>query len=146
MAKRAREKKRMAFGPLEGALVGGAVLAVGWIVMSSDGDTTARPEAAPAQAAAPGPAAPAAPARSPSISGPRAEAWDPTWDPLPTKNPALAESSRDVYTFAARRPEVVRHIPCFCGCSRGGHTSVESCFVTERDANGRPKWNPMGVG
>jgi hypothetical protein len=36
------------------------------------------------------------------------------------------------YEFAARHPEVISYIPCFCGCERGGHTSNESCFVASR--------------
>ena len=47
------------------------------------------------------------------------------------------------YEFAARHPEVISYIPCFCGCERGGHTSNESCFVASRK-NGIT-WDTHGI-
>ena len=70
--------------------------------------------------------------------------WDPNWDALPPNAEAVADV-RDIYAFAARHPEIVGYMPCFCGCSARGHKSVESCFVSARD-NGQPRWNPMGAG
>jgi len=49
------------------------------------------------------------------------------------------------YEFAARHPDVIGYIPCFCGCERGGHKSNESCFVAGR-TNGRITWDNHGVG
>ena len=51
-----------------------------------------------------------------------------------------------VYTFAARHPEVLRYVPCFCGCESRGHTDNEDCFIAGRDANGRPRWEEHGMG
>jgi hypothetical protein len=48
------------------------------------------------------------------------------------------------YEFAARHPEVISYIPCFCGCERGGHKSNESCFIASR-ANGRVTWDTHGL-
>jgi hypothetical protein len=54
---------------------------------------------------------------------------------------------RSVYVFAARHPEVLSHVPCFCGCESRGHKHNDDCFVSERDAQGRPtKWEPHGIG
>jgi hypothetical protein len=50
-----------------------------------------------------------------------------------------------VYEFAARRPDVLRHVPCFCGCERNGHKDNEDCFVANRAANGRPEWDEHGL-
>jgi len=47
------------------------------------------------------------------------------------------------YEFAARHPEVISYIPCFCGCERGGHKSNESCFVASRH-NGIT-WDNHGI-
>src|SRR5215207_6579874 len=44
---------------------------------------------------------------------------------------------RQVYEFAARHPEVLSYIPCFCGCEARGHNGNHDCFVKSRAANGR---------
>lgn len=49
------------------------------------------------------------------------------------------------YEFAARHPEVISYVPCFCGCERGGHTSNESCFIAGR-RNGAITWDNHGIG
>src|SRR4051812_18300184 len=70
--------------------------------------------------------------------------------PLPATPFAPArpiEVVRAVYMFAARHPEVLSHVPCFCGCESRGHRHNDDCFVASRDAKGRPTaWEPHGVG
>jgi hypothetical protein len=56
-----------------------------------------------------------------------------------------ASITRAAYEFAARHPDVLRHMPCFCGCERNGHGNNEDCFVSRRDADGRPVWSPHGI-
>ncbi len=57
------------------------------------------------------------------------------------------EIVRAVYVFAAKHPEVLSKVPCFCGCESRGHRHNDDCFVTARDAQGRPTvWEPHGVG
>ena len=54
---------------------------------------------------------------------------------------------RAVYEFAARHPEVLEYVPCFCGCERGGHNSNEDCFIAGRDAKGRVSaWETHALG
>src|SRR5258705_13848623 len=48
-----------------------------------------------------------------------------------------AEVVRAAYEFAARHPEVLRYVPCFCGCERGGHQGNADCFVGARDKQGK---------
>ena len=50
------------------------------------------------------------------------------------------------YEFAARHPEVLHYVPCFCGCERGGHAGNHDCFVRARDASGRVAWDSHGYG
>lgn len=70
--------------------------------------------------------------------------------PLPaTPFPAAAPMDvvRAVYTFAAKHPEVLNQVPCFCGCQNRGHRHNDDCFVSARDAQGRPTaWELHGVG
>lgn len=70
--------------------------------------------------------------------------------PLPaTPFPAAAPMDvvHAVYTFAAKHPEVLNQVPCFCGCETRGHRHNDDCFVSARDARGRPTaWELHGVG
>jgi hypothetical protein len=94
----------------------------------------------PAKGSAPAAAAPAAPA----IAGYQGEL-----PPLPVVQFASARPApitRAAYEFAARHPEVLRYMPCFCGCEKHGHGNNEDCFITKREAGGRPVWSPHGIG
>jgi hypothetical protein len=62
--------------------------------------------------------------------------------PLP-RSPQVIEA---VYAFAARHPEVLHYVPCFCGCQRSGHKDNDDCFIKGRDAKGRPEWEAHGMG
>jgi hypothetical protein len=54
---------------------------------------------------------------------------------------------QQVYEFAARHPEVLSYIPCYCGCEREGHKSNHDCFVKSRDAQGHvTQWDTHGMG
>ena len=47
--------------------------------------------------------------------------------------------------FAARHPEVLHYVPCFCGCQQSGHRNNDDCFIKSRDAKGRPSWDDHGM-
>jgi hypothetical protein len=65
--------------------------------------------------------------------------------PFPAARPI--EIVHAVYVFAAKHPEVLNQVPCFCGCEHRGHRHNDDCFVAARDARGRPTaWEPHGVG
>ena len=52
-----------------------------------------------------------------------------------------------VFRFAAEHPEVLSHIPCFCGCENRGHKDNDDCFVAARGKSGRvTAWEPHGIG
>lgn len=38
-------------------------------------------------------------------------------------------SVQEAYRFALANPEVLQHIPCYCGCNAIGHTSNYACYV-----------------
>ncbi len=57
------------------------------------------------------------------------------------------ENVRLGYAYAVSHPEVLSHIPCYCGCGdRDGHLSVLDCFVAGRDLFNRPRFDDHGVG
>jgi Protein of unknown function with PCYCGC motif len=54
---------------------------------------------------------------------------------------------RATYDFAAQHPEVLKFVPCYCGCGEQGHKANESCFVARRDAKGNVlEWDTHGFG
>ena len=73
--------------------------------------------------------------------------WDEKWPRLVvTGIPARPlEEIRAAYAFAARRPDVLQSLPCYCGCKRQGHAGNEACYVTSRTVNGMPRWTDHAV-
>jgi len=70
--------------------------------------------------------------------------------PLPVVSftpPLPMATVQQVYEFAARHPEVLQYVPCYCGCEREGHRGNHECFVKSRAANGRiAEWDSHGMG
>jgi hypothetical protein len=70
--------------------------------------------------------------------------------PLPIVNYTPARPMpvvQQVYEFAARHPEVLQYVPCYCGCQREGHQGNHDCFVKSRAATGRVlQWDAHGMG
>ena len=50
------------------------------------------------------------------------------------------------YQFAAANPDVMKQIPCYCGCGSVGHTSNYSCYVQGTDANGTISFDHHALG
>ena len=73
--------------------------------------------------------------------------WDDSWPRLDVRGfPARTlDEIRAAYAFAARRPDVLQSLPCFCGCKRQGHASNEACYVRRRSAAGAPIWTDHGI-
>src|SRR5216684_2373175 len=70
--------------------------------------------------------------------------WDPSWPELPGASGFAShpiEFIRAAYAFAARRPDVVQYLPCYCGCEKQGHQSLQFCFVKKRTASGIAQWD-----
>jgi hypothetical protein len=69
--------------------------------------------------------------------------------PLPDGLAGAAKSPevvRAAYTFAAEHPEVLKYIPCICGCERSGHQGNDMCFVAGRNGAGKvTAWESHGM-
>jgi hypothetical protein len=50
---------------------------------------------------------------------------------LPADVRKAPEDVREAYRFAIANREVLRYIPCYCGCGADGHTSNASCYVKD---------------
>jgi hypothetical protein len=57
--------------------------------------------------------------------------------------PSVVQQS---YQFAAANPDVLKGIPCYCGCGHIGHTSNYSCYVQNTDANGKLTFDNHALG
>ncbi|MRG85141.1 hypothetical protein GH754_02230 [Salinibacillus xinjiangensis] len=44
-----------------------------------------------------------------------------------------AKEIKEAYEIAIHHPEVIEHMPCYCGCGEDGHTSNRDCFVDHVD-------------
>ena len=102
--------------------------------------------APPPQAAAATPQASTVPGGVPFTLPP--PAYTGKLPPFPTSSyppPRPPDVIRAVYTFAARHPEVLHYVPCFCGCQHSGHNNHDDCFIRGREPDGRPIWDEHGM-
>ncbi len=53
---------------------------------------------------------------------------------------------QQAYRFAAANPEVMKQIPCYCGCGALGHTSNYSCYVDSAEASGKITFDDHALG
>jgi hypothetical protein len=50
------------------------------------------------------------------------------------------------YQFAAANPEVLKKLPCYCGCGAMGHTSNYACYVAGVDDATQLRYDPHALG
>jgi hypothetical protein len=90
------------------------------------------------------------PAKKSTPPAPSEAAKKITFPPIPAPGFAPGrpvDQARAVYQFAAEHPEVLKYVPCYCGCESSGHPHNESCFVKRRDAAGNVvEWDTHGYG
>jgi len=67
-------------------------------------------------------------------------------DQMPAEVQAAPAVVRQAYRFAAANPDVMRRIPCYCGCGPIGHTSNYSCYVSRVDGQGRITFDTHALG
>ena len=88
--------------------------------------------------------------KKPTTPTPSSAARKITFPPIPAPGFAPGrpvDQTRAVYQFAAEHPEVLKFVPCYCGCESTGHPHNESCFVKRRDAAGNVvEWDTHGYG
>jgi Protein of unknown function with PCYCGC motif len=127
-------------------LIVAAIVAAGTAVAMTSPERSrgASPEQSRGAQSAPAKKAPA------TAPAPSQTAASITMPPVP--NPGYApgrpvETARAVYVFAAKHPEILKYVPCYCGCENDGHPHNESCFVKRRDAKGNVlEWDIHGYG
>jgi len=53
---------------------------------------------------------------------------------------------REAYRFAVANRDVLRWIPCYCGCGAEGHTSNASCYLKDFSTPGNLVFDRMSLG
>lgn len=67
-------------------------------------------------------------------------------DALPPEVKSSPLSVQEAYQFAVENPEVLKEVPCYCGCGGMGHTSNYSCYVSDVAADGEVRFDSHALG
>jgi hypothetical protein len=67
-------------------------------------------------------------------------------DNMPSNVQDAPVTVQQAYQFAVANPEILKQIPCYCGCGGMDHTSNYSCYVTEENTDGSPSFDDHALG
>jgi hypothetical protein len=67
-------------------------------------------------------------------------------DQMPMDVQSAAVTVQEAYQFASINPEMMKDIPCYCGCGDIGHTSNYDCYVSGVDAQGNITFDNHALG
>ena len=67
-------------------------------------------------------------------------------DQMPAEVQSAPVSVQMAYQFATANPDVMKNIPCYCGCGNIGHTSNYSCYVSSIDDKGKITFDNHALG
>ena len=67
-------------------------------------------------------------------------------DDLPAEVQSAPVTVQQAYQFAAANPDVMKDIPCYCGCGDIGHTSNYACYVSHVDDTGTITFDNHALG
>lgn len=67
-------------------------------------------------------------------------------DQMPADVQSAPVTVQTAYQFAAANPDVMKDIPCYCGCGNVGHTSNYSCYVSSVDDKGKITFDNHALG
>lgn len=67
-------------------------------------------------------------------------------DMMPAEVQSAPVTVRQAYQFASANPDVMKNIPCYCGCGNVGHTSNYSCYVSNVDDKGNIRFDNHALG
>ena len=67
-------------------------------------------------------------------------------DGMPADVQAAPSVVKQSYQFVVANPDVMKGVPCYCGCGNLGHTSNYSCYVSGVDAQGTITYDNHALG
>ncbi len=67
-------------------------------------------------------------------------------DSMPENIKSAPDATRQSYQFAQANPELLKQIPCYCGCVDLGHTSNYACYISGVDSNRKITFDEHALG
>lgn len=67
-------------------------------------------------------------------------------DQMPAEVQSAPITVQEAYSFNAANPDIMKDIPCYCGCGDIGHTSNYDCYVSAVDAGGNITFDNHALG
>jgi len=67
-------------------------------------------------------------------------------DQMPADVRSAPVTVQQAYQFAAANPDVMKGIPCYCGCGAMGHASNYACYVKDVAADGKVEFDSHALG
>lgn len=64
---------------------------------------------------------------------------------LPAYVTSAYSEVQGAYRYALENPEMIRYIPCYCGCETVGHISNLDCFINEIKDDRSVVWDQHGA-
>jgi hypothetical protein len=65
---------------------------------------------------------------------------------MPAEVQSAPASVQQAYQFSVANPDLMKQIPCYCGCGAVGHTSNYSCYVSNVDEKGAITFDNHALG
>lgn len=67
-------------------------------------------------------------------------------DQMPGEVRSAPVTVQEAYQFNVANPDVMKNIPCYCGCGNVGHTSNYDCYVSNVDDAGNITFDNHALG
>src|SRR5829696_2788529 len=67
-------------------------------------------------------------------------------DQMPADVQSAPVTVQEAYQFSAAKPDVMKNIPCYCGCGNVGHTSNYDCYISNVDPQGNVTFDNHALG
>ena len=67
-------------------------------------------------------------------------------DHMPPEVQSAPVMVQEAYQFNVANPEIMKNIPCYCGCGAVGHTSNYACYVSHVDDQGNITFDNHALG
>ena len=67
-------------------------------------------------------------------------------DLMPAEVQSAPVTVQEAYQFNVANPDVMKNMPCYCGCGNIGHTSNYDCYVSEIDSAGNITFDNHALG
>ena len=67
-------------------------------------------------------------------------------DLMPAEVHSAPVTVQEAYQFNVANPEIMKEIPCYCGCGNIGHASNYDCYVSDVDKAGNISFDNHALG